>query len=245
MIPQLPNIILNQKISQDSSLYFKEVSPIFSGTAEFPLVLSLDYDGTLSWSTIPTPKSIEVSTTFFYPNFFYKDGRIGIGRSPLHSYQFDIAVSENTIATAFHIGDGRFGFSMGNGTNDGFLPEIIGMGCSETDAGLYFIGRAGNTLSSDIPLIILDGRNAADDSLTNRPILGITSADYHTYKLLIDHKGNIGIGKKPEIYKMEVNGEISAKDFVIKGVSLIDILHEQQKEIDDLKNKIEVLTGQK
>jgi len=205
----------------------------------------MDSSGGLLWSSEKELEPIVTFHTDVFKGFFYKDGRIGVGREPLYTYKFDIAVSENSITTAFHIGDGRFGFSMGNGTNDGFLPEIIGMGAGEEDAGLYLIGRAGNSLSSDIPLIIIDGRNSADEELKNRPILGITSADYRNYKLIIDHDGNIGIGKKPEIYKMEVNGGISAKDFIIRGISISDIIREHKKEIEQLKNKIEVLTEQK
>ena len=243
MILQLPNITLDQKFVNDSSSYFKEISPSLSESPEFPLVLTIDYDGTLSWA--PFPKSEKIVSSVSFTPFSYKDGRIGIGRIPMYTYKFDITVSENSLTTAFHIGDGRYGFSMGNGTNDGFLPEIIGMGSSEIDAGLYFIGRAGNSLKSDIPLIIIDGRNSADEELTNRPILGITSANYHHYKLLIDQKGNIGIGKKPEIYKVEVDGEISAKDFIIQGISIANIVHEQQKEIDELRDKIKALSRQK
>ncbi len=88
-------------------------------------------------------------------------------------------------------------------------------------------------------------RQPADEELRNRPILGITSADYRKYKLIIDQKGNVGIGKKPEIYKMEVDGEIGAKDFIIRGISISDIIREHKEEIEKLKNKLEVLTRNK
>jgi len=241
MIPQLPNIILN-KIDGSS---FREISPILPEFIEFPLILCLDSNGKLYWNNRVKENSVEIYSSHFNPEFFYKEGRIGLGREPLFNYKFDLAVSENTLSTAFHIGDGRYGFSMGNGTEIGFLPEIIGMGSSEEDAGLYFIGRAGNSIPSDIPLIIIDGRNSADEELINRPILGITSANYKKYKVLIDQKGNVGIGKKPEIYKMEVDGEISATDFIIRGISIIDIIQEYQDEIKELKNKIEALRQQK
>jgi hypothetical protein len=204
----------------------------------------MDSSGRLFWSSKNETESI-VEFRDVHSGLFYKDERIGIGREPLYTYKFDIAVSENSIETAFHIGDGRYGFSMGNGTNDGFLPEIIGMGEGENDAGLYFIGRAGNSLSSDIPLIIIDGRNSADEELKNRPILGITSADYRNYKLVIDQNGNVGIGKKPEIYRMEVNGKIGAADFIIKGISIAEIIQEYRGEIEQLKNEIKVLKEQK
>jgi len=245
MIPK-NNIVLNRVWINGSNFSFKEDFPVFSEDPEFPLYLCMDSSGGLFWA----PQKIQEPIVAFnapsvFNNLFYKDGKIGVGREPLYTYKFDIAVSENSLTTAFHVGDGRFGFSMGNGTNEGFLPEIIGMGSSEEDAGLYFIGRAGNSLSSDIPLIIIDGRNSADEELKNRPIFGITSADYHNYKLIIDQKGNIGIGKKPEIYRMEVDGKISATDFIIKGISIAEIIQEYQKEIEQLKIKVEVLTRQK
>jgi hypothetical protein len=246
MTPQNHNIVFNRVFKNDSSFYFMEDSPILPDeNLIFPLYLCMDSEGKLFWSPEKIQEPIVTFQSYHIPGLFHKDGKIGIGREPLYTYKFDIAVSENIITTAFHVGDGRFGFSMGNGTDEGFLPEIIGMGGSEEDAGLYFIGRAGNSLPSDIPLIIIDGRNSADEELRNRPIFGITSADYRNYKFVVDQKGNIGIGKKPEIYKMEVNGEISAKDFIVRGISISDIIREHKEEIEQLKNKIEVLTGQK
>jgi len=42
-----------------------------------------------------------------------------------------------------------------------------------------------------------------------------------------------------------VDGEISATDFIIRGISIIDIIQEYQDEIKELKNKIEALRQQK
>jgi hypothetical protein len=123
-------------------------------------------------------------------DLFYERDSLGVGRKPLNNYKFDIAVPKNTLITAFHIGDGSAGFSMGNGTNNGFIPQIIGMGCDENDCGLYFIGRAGNNLSSETPLVVVDGRDLNDRSLTNRPIFGVSSGSYDDYKFLINHNGN-------------------------------------------------------
>lgn len=175
-------------------------------------------------------------------NIHYLNERLGIGRDPLFSYKFDILVPKNTLMTAFHIGDGEYGFSMGNGTNDGFIPEIIGMGSDENDTGLYFIGRAGNNKPSTIPLIIIDGRNNLHQKVTNRPIFGITNAEYGNYKLIVDHNGLVGIGKSPEIYKLEVNGTIRAKEFLLDSSismnEIAEIIIEQKEEIDLLKDKI-------
>lgn len=179
---------------------------------------------------------------------FYKDGKIGISRLPLHTYKFDIAVPENTLMTAFHVGDGSYGFSMGNGTSQGFIPEIIGMGSDENDAGLYFLGKAGNQLESNIPLIVMDGRSVTNSSLRNRPIFGVTSGDYNSYKMLVDQKGRLGVGRVPEIYKVEVAGSIQADDLVLGDISvkaLIDVIKDHEKEIDNLKNIIETLQEQK
>jgi hypothetical protein len=229
MTLQNHNIVFNRILKTDSSFYFIEDSPILPDeNINFPLYLCMDSEWKLFWSSEKIAEPIlSFKTPDLFEGLFYKDGRIGVGREPLYTYKFDIAVSENSITTALHVGDGRFGFSMGNGTNDGFLPEIIGMGAAEEDAGLYLIGRAGNSLPSDIPLIIIDGRNSADEELKNRPILGITSADYRNYKLIIDQKGNI-----------EVDGKISAEDFIIKGISIAE-------EIEQLKIKIENLTKSK
>lgn len=244
MIPQ-NNIVLNRVLINGTNFSFKEDSPVFSENPNFPLHLCMDSSGGLFWAPEKIQEPIVTFQSYQIPGLFHKDGKIGIGREPLYTYKFDIAVSENTLTTAFHVGDGRFGFSMGNGTNDGFLPEIIGMGAGEEDAGLYLLGRAGNSLPSDIPLVIIDGRNSADEELKNRPIFGITSADYRNYKFIVDEKGNIGIGKKPEIYRMEVDGEISATDFIIKGISITDIIQGYQKEIEELKIKFEIFTRQK
>jgi len=161
------------------------------------------------------------------PNVCYDDGRIGIGRFPMYKYRFDLAIPRNDTVTAFHIGDGTYGFSMGNGTTEGFVPEIIGVGSDETDAGLYLVGIAGNDVSSNIPLILFDGRSTYNTPLTNRPILGVTTGNYNEYVLSIDSQGNINI-----------QGDISVNDVKINGSSLIDMLIDLQKQINELKTKI-------
>lgn len=251
MIPKNPNNILLTQINENSS--FTEIIPKYTD-GDPDQILSIDSSGNVVWVRFPVfPEIPEIPKFPEIPDFeviedgkikstniYYKDGRIGISRPPMHSYKFDIAVPENTLMTAFHIGDGKYGFSMGNGTAQGFIPEIIGMGSDENDAGLYFLGKAGNEKGSDVPLIILDGRNSNNSSLKNRPILGITSGSYKDYKFLLDHKGRVGIGKKPEIYRMEINGSLQTDDVVIDGLSvkaLFGIIKEHQEEIDKL-NKI-------
>lgn len=250
------NNLLFHLINDNSS--FTEIIPPFLEDKIPENILSIDSSGNVAWVKIPSFTEVQppeipdfeviVDGKIKSTNIYYTDGRVGISRPPMHSYKFDVAVPENTLMTAFHVGDGSYGFSMGNGTNQGFIPEIIGMGSDENDAGLYFLGRSGNGKQSEIPLIIFDGRNSANQALTNRPILGITSGDYADYKLLVDHKGRVGIGKIPEIYKLEVNGSIQANDFVIDGLSvkaLIEVIKDHQEEIDRLNNIINTLLEQK
>lgn len=262
------NIIIHQIISGDT-LSIQEVKPQIedSSTNKF---LSLSKEKNLSWISIPHFNKFEGSEIISVinddgiikidasidtrliidnrikgTNIYYSDGRVGVGRGPLYTYKFDIAVPENTLMTAFHVGDGTYGFSMGNGTNQGFVPEIIGMGSDENDAGLYFIGRSGNNLPSSIPLVIIDGRNNNHERITNRPIFGITNADYHNYKFIIDQNGLIGIGKIPQQHNLEVNGKIKASDFILdSSVSindLVDIIIDQKIQIDILKDKLSKL----
>jgi hypothetical protein len=255
------NIILHQ-IIDDGKIYIRETKPILYDSSSTK-ILSLNKYKKLEW----IPFEIKGSNQIYISNndgiisidasvdsrvimddkiretnIYYLDGRMGLGRAPLYTYNFDIAVPENTLMTAVHIGDGKFGFSMGNGTNQGFIPEIIGMGADENDAGLYFIGRAGNNISSSIPLIILDGRNSYNKALTNRPILGVTNSNYAEYKFLIDHKGLVGIGKIPSINRLEVKGKIQAEDFILDSSisfnQLINIIKNQKIEIDLMKAKI-------
>jgi len=260
---QNKNILLHQIQTEGGISSFKEVVP--STCEKFPeKVLSLDSSGNLSWNYMPAypemPEIPEFPEIPPYPeipefnviedgkikstNIYYKDGRVGISRPPMYAYKFDIAVPENTLMTAFHVGDGKYGFSMGNGTSQGFIPEIIGVGSDENDAGLYFLGKAGNSEESSVPLIILDGRNAGHGPLTNRPIFGITSGNYLEYKMVVDQEGKVGIGKFPSVYKLEVSGSVKADDFVLDGLSvkaLIDVIKEHQREIDILKETIELL----
>lgn len=247
----IPNILLHQIANEDGKTSFYEVIPGFSSN-DSEYLLSLDSSGNITWNTLPPfpeipeiPEfNVVVDDKIQSTNIYYKDGRVGISRPPLKNYKFDIAVPENTLMTAFHVGDGKYGFSMGNGTAQGFIPEIIGMGSDENDAGLYFIGKAGNNKASNIPLIVMDGRSASHGELTNRPIFGVTNGSYDTYKFLIDQSGRIGIGKKPRIYTMEVEGSVEAQDFIIDGLSmktLIEVISDQQEEIDILKNNIELL----
>lgn len=248
---QNKNILLNQINFDGGRLFFKEVIPVFDPSISPEKILSLDSSGNILWLKLPEVHIPEIPEFHIIEDqkiketdIFYKDGRIGISRFPLFNYKFDIAVPVNTLMTAFHVGDGHYGFSMGNGTTQGFIPEIIGMGSDENDTGLYLLGKAGNSLPSSVPLIILDGRSSAHESLSNRPILGVTSGDYLNYKLIVDQEGKVGIGKIPEIYKMEVDGAIEAKDFIIDGLSiqaLITVVNDLQKEINRLGNIIEIL----
>lgn len=152
----------------------------------------------------------------------YNDnGRIGIGRMPLYNYTFDIGVEKNTKTTALHIGDGKYGFSLGNGTDTGFLPEIIGVGKDENDAGLYFIGVSGNDEESTTPLIVFDGRDMFGKKLSKRPVVGITSGDYNEYAFLIDQESNVHVN-----------------DLIIENQSLKSIIKELREDILNLKLSI-------
>jgi hypothetical protein len=245
----LNNILLH---SIDSSGSFFEIIPQFSKDPP-ETVLSIDSSGRIFWKTFPEfPEIPEIEIPDFSviedgkirsTNIYYESGRIGISRPPLLNYKFDIGIDSNKTGTGFHIGDGKCGFSMGNGTSDGFIPEIIGMGFDEDDAGLYLLGKSGNSKGSHVPLVIIDGRSSDHRALINRPILGVTSGDYNNYKLVIDAEGNIGVGKIPRQYKMEVDGDIEALDLIIDGLSvrsLFDVIKEHQKEIDRLKRIIEL-----
>lgn len=184
--------------------------------------------------------SIDVSLNdpFEHTNLFFKDNKIGVGRDPLYSYKVDIGLSENKRSTGLHIGTGVFGLSIGNATDDGFLPQIIGMGSDKDDAGLYVLGKVSEDELSEIPAIIFDGRRFDNTPLINRPIFGITSGSYNNFKFIIDQKGNIGIGKIPDIYKLEVEGDIRATNIIIEDSSeILDL----KKEIKDLRNRIYLL----
>jgi len=175
---------------------------------------------------------------------YYKEGKIGIGVLPRFTYKFDIAIPINTLMTAFHLGDGSFGFSIGNGTSQGFVPQILGMGSDENDAGLYFLGKSGNNESSEVPLIIMDGRNNYNSALENRPIFGITSGDYNNYKFIIDQYGRVGIGKTPDTYKLEINGTVKADNFILGEYNikeLITIIKTQQDQLYLLEQRLKKL----
>jgi len=215
MINNDHNILLQQIIVDNSSFSFQEIVPKYLYT-DTNQTLVRDKDGNILWIELDTSLNLIVDNKFCGTNIYYVDGRIGINRYPLYNYRIDLAIPRNTVITALHIGDGSFGFSMGNGTTQGFVPEIIGIGSDENDTGLYFVGIAGNNVSSDIPLIILDGRNTFNRKLTNRPIFGVTSGNYNEYVFLIDASG----------------------DVKLNGVSILKIIADLQTQIDDLKTKI-------
>jgi len=221
------NIVLDQIMVDNSSYFFKEVIPKYT-YANSNQVLARDNDGNIFWIEIDTSLNLVINNRIKDTDIYYANGRVGLSRYPLFNYRVDVAVPKNTIMTAFHIGDGSFGFSMGNGTSNGFVPEIIGIGSDEEDTGLYFVGIAGNDKPSNVPLILIDGRNTYNDKLTNRPIFGITSANYNQYSMCIDASEN-----------MKVKGTISAADLLINDeVSLINIIIDLQNQINYLKTKI-------
>jgi len=226
MINNDHSILLQQIIVDNSSFSFKELVPKYLYT-DTNQTLVRDKDGNILWIELDTSLNLIVDNKFCGTNIYYVDGRIGINRYPLYNYRIDLAIPRNTVITALHIGDGSFGFSMGNGTTDGFIPEIVGIGSNENDTGLYFVGIAGNDNSSNIPLIILDGRSTYNTKLTNRPIFGVTSANYNEYSIIVDTLDNL-----------KVKGNISATDIMINNVSLIKIIKKLQEQIDYLKTKI-------
>lgn len=161
---------------------------------------------------------------------YYRDGRLGLNRIPLHSYLFDIGIERGRTTTAFHIGDGTRGFSMGNGAKDGFVPQIIGMGADEYDTGLYLLGRSGNDASSHVPLITMDARNVYDERVTNRPLFGITSSDYNSHHFLVKPNGDV-----------KITGVLEAKDVNVKGFKLTELLvliKEQHERINILEKRL-------
>jgi hypothetical protein len=210
------NILINQIITDGSSFSFKEAIPFYDASLPYPQALTMAENGDILWSPIDLGFNIIVNNQLRDTNIYYADGRLGLGRYPLYNYVLDVAIPKDTLMTALHIGDGSFGFSLGNGTGDGFIPEIIGIGSNESDAGLYFVGIAGNDISSNTPLIVFDGRSAYNTKLTNRPIMGITTGDYNNYTFLIDESG----------------------DIKIKGESLLEKLEDLQNQLNDLKLKI-------
>lgn len=199
--------------------------------------LSWDSSGNIRWKAQATPQSL-LSFIADVQEVHFDQTRIGIGRKPLHSYKIDLSVPVNTRMTAFHVGDGTFGFSLGNGTTQGFVPEIVGMGSDEEDAGLYLLGKTSSSLPSNVPLIVLDGRNIDNTPLKNRPILGITNGDYFNYKVIVDNEGNVGIGRTPEIYKLEVDGIIRAKDVMTDSSVSLESL---KAEVDYLRTQLQLL----
>jgi len=220
------NILLNQIISDNSLNKFKEFIPSCDNNNNLQ-ILTKEKEN-IYWAQLDLSLNIIVNNKFKDTNIYYdlNNYRLGVGRFPLFNYKIDLAVPKNTLMTAFHIGDGSFGFSMGNGTTEGFIPEIIGIGSDENDAGLYFVGVAGTNQPSDIPLIILDGRSAYNTKLRNRPILGITSAKYHDYAVKVDADENL-----------IVKGHVNTEDILLNNISLLSIISNLQSQIDELKSR--------
>lgn len=217
------NILLNQIIIDSSSFLFKELIPPFQQDNKFPQYLSIDDHSNICWLSIDYSLNILVNNRFKDTNIYYADGRVGLGRNPLFNYKVDIAVPKNTLMTAFHVGDGSYGFSMGNGTNDGFLSEVIGMACNKDDAGLFFVGttvQPDDDTTNKIPLIVLDGRTVYG-KLKNRPVLGISNCDYYNCIVTIDGEGNI-----------------FANDLIINNISLNKKIKELEEEINELKKRV-------
>lgn len=221
------NIILNQILSTENSFTVKEIIPgyVHSDTPKF---LIKQGENKIFWGDLDLSLNLIINSIFENKNIYYDNGRIGVGRYPLFSYTIDIAVPVNSTETALHVGDGSFGFSFGNGTNDGFIPEVIGIGSDETCAGLYFIGVAGNNNKSQTPLIVMDGRNYLGKKITNRPIFGVTSNNYNDYSLTIDSSENLIVPKN-----------ILTSNIYINNMSLLDTIHDLQKQITELRNKYE------
>ena len=87
------------------------------------------------------------------------------------------------INTALFIGDSSFGISFGNGTKDGYTPEIIGKGSKANDAGIYILSIGKDEVDSNTPLIIFDVRTEDNQPIKNRPIFQIKNGNNPLYTL--------------------------------------------------------------
>jgi len=186
---------------------------------------------------------------FIGTDIYYKENKYILGSKEINiESKFSIYTRNDYLNTGLHIGTGKFGFSFGNGTSQGFVPQIIGMGSDDNDPGLYFIGKSLDDISSNIPVVVIDGRNQNNDPIENRPIFGITNNGINSdFKFLVDQYGKVGIGKSPEKYKLEVNGTIETKDLIIDNYSikeLIEVIKNQQEQIDELKEILNKLQKQ-
>ena len=232
------NLILNQIIGDNNFIIHELVPPLSNDLLD---IKYLTFGDDINWSSIKSGSdiiltqdasgdlTIDVSIDAFSgTEMYFSNGQIGVGRYPLHTYKVDIGVPVNTRMTALHIGDGINGFSLGNATDTGFLPQIIGIGSDSDDAGLYFLGKTSVDASSNIPLVIFDGRDFNNGALSNRPIMGISSGSYNEYKFLIDHIGNVAI-----------DGNVNAKNITILDAS--DNIQDLRQEIEDLKARIAIL----
>jgi len=232
---QEKNILLNQ--FREESIH--ELVPAFSNGLDDVKFLSFNND--IQWSSIKGSTNLIITkdasgdiildvslNAFEDTEMYFRDGQIGVGRLPLYEYKVDIAVPVDTRMTALHIGDGVSGFSLGNATDEGFLPQIIGIGSDENDAGLYFLGKTILDVSSNTPLIVFDGRDINNNPLQNRPILGISSGSYTDFKVLIDQHGNVTINGEVKV------NSVLAKDSSNNYVDLLQLL-------EDLKTRIEIL----
>jgi len=244
------NILLNQIVGEnDFSIH--ELVPAFSNSLSDTKFLTFNED--VGWTSVKGSENliltrdssgdltldVSIGNPFEGTEIHFKGGQVGVGRLPLHSYKVDIGVPVNTRMTALHIGDGVSGFSLGNATDSGFLPQIIGIGADENDAGLYFLGKTISDVSSNTPLIIFDARNIENEAISNRPIMGISSGSYTDFKFIIDQAGKVGIGTIPEIYKLEVSGTIMADNIVFLDSS--NNSQDLKNEIEDLRERIRIL----
>ena len=244
------NLLLNQIICDTQENFIvKEFIPKVTNISDIKF---LTYDKNIQWSSIKGSEKIiivknkngdinidvSINNPLEGTEIYFSNGQIGIGGLPLHAYKVDIRVPENTRTTAFHIGDGIYGFSMGNATTEGFLPQIVGIGSDADDAGFYILGKVSLDSNSNIPAIILDGRNLDNSPLDHRPILGISSGSYTKYKVIVDAKGNVGIGSNPGIYKLKVSGPLKVTNVLFDTSSGITDL---AKEIKNLKARLLIL----
>jgi len=203
----------------------KELIPNVDSST-YPQIFTRD-SSIYTWISLDKHLNIIVNNYFSDTNIYYSNNRIGLGRAPLHNYKLDISVESDKVQTGIHVGDGSFGFSLGNGTTSGVLPEIIGIGSDENNTGLYLLGLSGNDKESSIPLVIIDGRDYYAKKLTNRPVLGITSGTYDEYYLTVNADGTIIIKE-----------ELFVKDIIINNISLITTIKTLENEIEYLKTKL-------